>query len=158
MSKGRLLFCIFLIAVAAYAIQSALRWPFKAALFPLTVSVPLLILASVQLLQLLFGKAETNEGAAVDLDFSIDVPPAVARRRVIVTFSWIAGFIAAVYLVGFPLTVPLFMLFYLRYQSDVGWLQAAGLAAITSLIFYALFQWLVHIQFEAGLIQGWFGG
>ena len=157
MVKGRVIFCIFLIAVAAYAINSALHWPFKAALFPMSVSIPLLILAAVQLFQLLFGKAETGYGAAVDLDFSSDVPPEIERRRVLITFAWIVGFIAAVYLIGFPLSVPVFMLLYLRYQSDLGWVQSIGLAAITWAMFYGLFEWMVHIQFEPGLFQNWLG-
>src|SRR5437016_11606182 len=107
MPKGRLLFCLFLMLVAAYAIRSALHWPFKAALFPLAVSIPLLVLSGVQLLQVIYGKGETNGGAAVDLEFSSDVPPDVERRRVMTTFAWITAFIICVYLVGFPLTVPL---------------------------------------------------
>jgi hypothetical protein len=157
MFKGRVLFCIFLMVVAAYAIRSALQWPFKAALFPLSVSIPLLILAAVQLLQVIFAKEDTNEGAAVDLDFSSDVPPDVERHRVITTFSWISAFIISVYFVGFPLTVPLFMFFYLKFQSEVSWLHTIGATAITWGIFYILFQWLVHIQFEPGTIQTWLG-
>jgi len=83
MRKGRVLFCVFLIAVAANAIHSALGWSFKTRLFPLSVSIPLLVLATIQLLQVIFGKGETDEGAGLDLDFSSDVPPEVARRRVI---------------------------------------------------------------------------
>jgi hypothetical protein len=74
---------------------------------------------------------------------------------VINTFCWILGFIICVYLVGFPLTVPLFIFFYLKFQSNVSWLHSLAATAITWGIFYALFQWLVHIQFEPGAIQTW---
>ena len=120
MHKGRMFFCGFLILVAAAAIYLALEWPFKAALFPLSVSIPLVILAAIQLGQLFLGKGEIVESAAVDLEFSSDVPPEVERRRVITAFSWIAGFIFCVYLIGFPLTVPLFICCYLRFESGVG--------------------------------------
>jgi hypothetical protein len=157
MRNGRILFCIFLIAVAAYAIHTALGWTFKAALFPLSVSIPLLVLAVIQLLQVISAKGDTNEGAAVDIDFSNDVPAEVARRRVISTFAWIAAFIISVYLVGFPLTVPLFIFIYLKFQSDIAWLHTVAATAITWGSFYFLFQRLVHIQFEAGAIQTWLG-
>jgi len=157
MRKGRVLFCIFLIAVSAYAIRSALGWSFKTRLFPLSVSIPLLVLATVQLLQVIFAKGATDEGAGLDLDFSSDVPVEVARRRVINTFSWIIAFIVSVYLVGFPLTVPLFIFCYLKFQSEVSWLYSIAATAITWGGFYALFQWLVHIQFEDGAIQTWLG-
>jgi hypothetical protein len=157
MLKGRIFFCAFLIAVAASAIYLALDWPFKAALFPLSVSVPLLLLAGIQLLQLFLGKEDTVESAAVDLEFSSDVPPEIERRRVITAFSWIAGFILCVYLIGFPLTVPLFICFYLRFESRVGALPTIAATAITWAMFYALFQKLVHLQFEQGALQAWLG-
>jgi hypothetical protein len=157
MRKGGLLFCAFLIAVAAYAIFAATDWSFKTKLFPLSVSVPLLVLATVQLLLMIRGKEETNDGAAMDVDFSTDVPAEVARGRVINIFCWIVGFIVLVYLLGFPLTVPLFIFVYLKFQSDVSWLQSIIFTAITWGCFYFLFQSLVHIQFESGVIQSWLG-
>jgi hypothetical protein len=157
MRKGGVLFCLFLIAVAGFAIFSSLGWTFKTKLFPLSVSVPLLILATAQLLLMIFEKEETSESAAMDLDFTNDVAPEVARRRVIGVFGWIVSFILLVYLLGFPLTVPLFVFAYLKFQSDVTWLQSIILTAITWGCFYMLFQWLVHIQFEAGAIQSWLG-
>jgi len=157
MRSGRILFCLFLMAVAGYAIYAARGWTFKAALFPLAVSLPLLLLATVQLFQTIFGKRESVDTAAVDLEFSRDVPPEVARRRAIHTFSWIVAFIGSVYLVGFPLTVPLFIFAYLKFQSDVSWLFAAVATVVTWGGFYGLFQWLVHLQFEPGVIQTWLG-
>ena len=62
-----------------------------------------------------------------------------------------------VYLIGFPLTVPLFMFFYLKFQSEASWLQSLALTAITWVLFHLLFQRLVHIQFESGAIQTWLG-
>jgi hypothetical protein len=153
MRKGRILFCLFLIGVAAYAVWAAVGWTFKTGLFPLTVSIPLLILAAAQLLMEIFGKAETTEGPAVDLEFSADVPPELARQRVIGAFLWVAGFILLVYLLGFPLAVPIFMLSYLSTQSRVGFLLSLGLTVATWLFFYGLFQRLIHLSFEDGLIQ-----
>ena len=144
-------------AVAAGAIAMALEWPFKAKLFPLSVSMPLLVLASIQLLQLIFGKAEPTESAAVDMEFSSDVPPEIERRRVIAAFSWITGFIVCVYLIGFPLTVPLFIFVYLKFESAVGWVYTFLSTALTWVIFYGLFEKLVHLQFEQGILQAWLG-
>ena len=157
MLKGRIIFCVFLIVVAASAIYLALDWPFKAKLFPLSVSIPLLLLASMQLLQLIFGETETNDSAAVDIEFSSDVPPEIERRRVITAFSWIAGFILCVYLIGFPLTIPLFIFTYLRFESGIDLLPTIAATAITWAMFYGLFQKLVHLQFEQGAIQTWLG-
>src|SRR5262245_18562006 len=157
MHKGRICFCVFLIVVAVSAIWMAREWPFQAALFPLSVSIPLLILASIELWQSLFGKAEKREGASVDMELSRDLPPEIERRRVIGAFSWIIGFIVSVYLIGFPLSVPLFILAYLHFEGDMGWLTNIAATAITWVLFYALFQKLVHLQFEPGALQTWLG-
>ena len=100
MRKGNFVFCIFLIAIAAYAIFAATGWSFKTKLFPLAVSIPLLTLLVVQLLLMIGEKEQTAESAAMDIDFSIEVPPEVARRRVFGIFGWIVGFIVLVYLLG----------------------------------------------------------
>jgi hypothetical protein len=157
MHNGRIIYCVFLLCIAGYAIYQASGWSFKTALFPLAVSIPLLVLLTVHLVQMLFGKAETTSGAAVDVEFSSDVPPEIERRRVIGTFAWFIGFIVSVYLIGFPLTVPLFIFTYLKFQSGIGWLPAIVATAITWGCFYGLFQWLVHIQFADGAIQTWLG-
>jgi hypothetical protein len=111
----------------------------------------------MQLLQLIFGETETNDSAAVDIEFSSDVPPEIERRRVITAFSWIAGFILCVYLIGFPLTIPLFIFAYLRFESGIDLLPTIAATAITWAMFYGLFQKLVHLQFEQGAIQTWLG-
>ena len=157
MRKGRILSCLFLIAVAAYAIHAALRWTFKTALFPLSVSIPLLVLAAAQLLLEIYGKAETARGPAVDLELAADVPPDVARRRVMGVLYWIGGFILMVFLFGFPVAVPLFMFFYLRLQGRESWPWSLGLTAGAWGFFYFVFQRLIHMQFEDGLLQSWLG-
>jgi hypothetical protein len=157
MRKGRILFGLFLIVVGAYAVHSALGWSFKTALFPLSVSIPLIILAAAQLLLDLFGKAETAGGPAIDLELAADVPPDVARRRVIGIFFWVAGFILLVFLLGFPIAVPLFILCYLRLQSHESWWLSLSLTAFAWGFFYGIFERLIHLRFEDGLLQTWLG-
>lgn len=157
MRKGNLVFCIFLIAISGYAVFTATGWSFKTKLFPLAVGIPLLTLLVIQLLLMTGGKEQTGESGAMDIDFVIEVPPEVARQRVFGIFGWIVGFIALVYLLGFPLTVPLFIFLYLKFQSHIGWLTTIATTLVTWGFFYLLFQSLVHIQFEAGAIQNWLG-
>jgi hypothetical protein len=154
-SKGHLYFSAFLLLVSGYAIFAASRWSFKTGFFPLAIAIPLLILVLVHLYLESFGAPEVSKGPAVDADFSGEVPDEIARRRVLTIFAWIAAFILCVYLIGFPLTVPLFIFFYLKVQSEVSWVHSVALTTITWGLFYLLFQRLVHIQFEAGAIQTW---
>jgi len=150
-------FSVFLILIGSYVAYVASGWSFKTGFFPLAVSIPLIVLAATHLFLELFGGPENGGGPAVEAEFSQAVRPDVARRRAFAVFSWIAGFIALVALIGFPLAVPLFVFLYLKIQSRVSWTQTAGLTAATWLAFHLLFQRLVQLQFEDGMIQTWLG-
>lgn len=156
-NNGHFYFSLFLLIVSGYAVYAASGWSFKTGFFPLAVAVPLLGLVLFHMYLEAWGPAEVSKGPAVDADFSGEVPDAVARHRVVTTFAWIAGFILSVFLIGFPLTVPLFILSYLKLQSRVSWSFSLALTALTWIFFYFMFQRLVHIQFEAGAIQSALG-
>ena len=155
--KGHLYFSAFLLLVSGYAILSALGWSFKTKLFPLATAIPIFILVLLHLYLELFGAKEVARGPAVEAEFSGEASDSAGQRRAWIIFAWIAGFILSVYLIGFPWTVPLFMFCFLRFQSQATLLQSVGLTASTWAFFYLLFQRLVHIQFESGLIQAWVG-
>ena len=155
--KAHIGFSVFLIVVAGYAIYSASYWSFKSGFFPLVIAIPLVILALTDLLFEYLGISEKATGPAVETEFSNEVPPEVARRRVVATFCWIAGFIVAVYLVGFPAAIPPFIFLYLKIQSQVNWLTSIALTATTWGFFYVVFQRIVQLQFESGVIQTWIG-
>jgi hypothetical protein len=155
--NGRALFGLCLACVAVYAILAARQWPVKAALFPLFTGIPLLVLATTQLIMDARGKDERPGGSTLDLELSADVPPDVARRRTAAMFAWIAGFILLVFLIGFPLAVPIFVFAYLAPQGGVGWGMKIVLTAGAWGFFHGLFEWLLQLQFEAGRIQIWLG-
>lgn len=138
--NGAALFSLGLAIVAAYAVYTALRWPPKAALFPLTMGVPLLVLAVAQTIVELRDK-EARESAA---------------RPVFAVFGWMAAFIVLVLLAGFPIAVPFFVLFYLVLESREGWLLSVTLAAAAWGAFHLLFERLLHFPFDEGLIRTWF--
>jgi hypothetical protein len=155
--KPRSLFSLMLMAVAAYAIFKARHWSLKAALFPFATGIPLFLLAGTLFVLDFVSGDENSGGPAIELELSSDVDPAVARRRIIGILVWIAGFIVLVFLVGFPIAVPLFIFFYLFLQSRVGLPLSVTLTAVAWLCFYGLFQWLLHLPFEDGFIQSLLG-
>jgi len=140
--SGAALFGFGLAAVAAYAVYAALRWPPKAALFPLTMGIPLLVLALAQTL----------------IELRDPPPPAApaARRRTFVVFAWMATFIVLVLLAGFPIAVPIFVFSYLVMESRERWGLSIALAAAAWGVFHLLFERLLHFPFESGLIPDWF--
>ena len=141
--SGAVLFSAGLAAVAAYAVYAALRWPPKAALFPLVMGIPLLVLAVAQVTLELRAAAAPAE-------------PTGTGRRVLAVFAWMVGFVALVLFGGFAAAVPIFVFLYLRLDSREGWLLSGMLAAAAWGFFHLVFQRLLHFPFEAGLITDWF--
>ena len=139
--SGAAAFSAALAAVAAYAVVTALRWPPKAALFPLAMGIPLLVLALAQ--------------TAVDWrtpSRAEDAPPDTYAALAIL--GWMAGFIALVFLLGFPLAVPLFIFGYLTIAGREPWLLSGALALAAWGAFYLLFEKLLHLPFDSGWLTG----
>lgn len=143
-------FCIML--VGAGVCINALAWPFKAALFPTIVGVPVLGLALVDFLYAALEK-EGKKASGIDFTFSEDVDKKLERKRTASIFLWTLGFFFFVLLVGFPIAVPLFVLAYLKLQGKEGW----GVTIVTMLItwgaFYGLFVWFLNVPFMEGWVQ-----
>jgi hypothetical protein len=140
-ASGAAVFSAGLAAAAAYAVFTALRWPPKAALFPLVMGIPLLALALAQLV-IDLREPQRPEG-----------PPGAARTALAI-LAWMAGFIAVVLLIGFPLAVPLLIFAYLRLAGRESWPLSIALAAAAWGVFHLLFQKLLHFPFESGLLIG----
>jgi hypothetical protein len=141
--SGSAFFSLALAVVAAYAVYAALRWPPKAALFPLTMGIPLLVLALAQTLVELRNPASSAESPG-------------ARTRTFVVFAWMATFIVLILLVGFPIAVPIFVFSYLVMESREGWVLSIALAAAAWGAFHLLFERLLHFPFDEGLIRSLF--
>lgn len=131
--------------VSGYAVFAATAWPWKAALFPLAIGIPLFCLAATELLWALFGAAPQSAPNEVELSSH----PA-ARRRVLRVTGWMLAFFAAIALFGFPIAVPVFVFLYLKLEAREGWVMSIALTAAVAAGFHGLFDALLHLPFPAG--------
>lgn len=151
------LFLAFGVAlVACYALYSAIDWPFRTALFPRMIAVPLLLLALIEMGLCAFGTEKRREGHAVDFELTTDIDPSVAHRRTTAILGWILGFFILILLIGFPVGVPLFVLLYLKLAGKERWGLALVLTFLSWLLMKGLFDLLLHIPFPQGWIQSLF--
>jgi hypothetical protein len=140
--------------MSGYGVIAATAWPWKAALFPLVIGIPLFCLAAAEALWTLFGSAPAQEGEAKDFQLSIGKDTA---RRTAVGFAWILGFFAAIVLLGFPIAVPLFVFLYLKLQGRESWVVSVVMTAAVWGVFYGLFDLLLHLPFATGWLFTWLG-
>ena len=154
-SKASLALALGIMAVSGYGVIAAWVWPWKAALFPLVIGVPVFLLAAAEALWVLFGS--TPKLQATEFQFSTDLPGKVMLKRTLVVAGWIFGFFAAIVLVGFPIAVALFVFLYLKIEGREGWVFCSTFTFVVCAIFYGLFDLLLHLPFPAGWIQTWTG-
>ena len=137
-----------ILVASAYGIIMAWSWPWKAALFPLAIGIPLFCLAAIEALWTLFSRTARTE--TKDFQLSDHLPPRETLRRSGVAAVWIVGFFVAILLFGFPIAVALFVFAYLRFQGGESWLFSVVFTAATWGFFYVLFDRLLHLPFPAG--------
>ncbi|HEU4353731.1 MAG TPA: tripartite tricarboxylate transporter TctB family protein [Burkholderiales bacterium] len=152
-SHASLALALGVMAVSGYAVIAAWFWPWKAALFPLAIGIPLFVLSAAEAAWVLFGKAERSE--VQDFQLTRDVAEREVVRRSATTAAWIVGFFAAIVLFGFPVAVPFFVFLYLKQQADEGWIFSTVFTAAVWAFFYGLFDRLLHLPFPAGWAFTW---
>jgi putative tricarboxylic transport membrane protein len=150
--RASLALAVLIMIMSGYGVVTATAWPWKAALFPLVIGVPLFCLAAAEALWTLFGSAPVDTDAK---DFQLSTGKE-AGRRTTAAVAWILAFFAAVVLLGFPIAVPLFVLLYLKLQGREGWVLSILMTLGVWGVFYGLFDRLLHLPFPTGWLIAWF--
>jgi lipoprotein signal peptidase len=147
--KGRLGAFMTIILLTGFIIATviALGWPYEARLFPLTISLPVLVMLVFQVLRDLGvgKKGDNSPGAVMDLPVDRDMPVATLLRRAGTAFGWFFGLILGIWLIGFVPSIPLFVLLYLLIQGrEKVRVALLATAAITALQL-GVFDRVVHV-------------
>jgi hypothetical protein len=136
---------------SGWAIFAAASWPWKAALFPIAIGIPVFCLAAVEVAWALFGSDPAEK--AMDFEFSGNVPGRTVVRRTVHAAAWMLGLFGAIVLLSFPIAVPLFVFLYVKLQGGESWRFTIIASAAVWGFFYAVFDRLLHLPFPAGWIQ-----
>jgi hypothetical protein len=144
-----------IVVVTGWMVLTAWSWPFRAALFPLVVGIPVFVMAVIELSLTLLGKVKGVEEESLGADFQLSdiLDSSLANRRTIHMVLWIIGFFALILVTGFPIAAPIFFFSYLKFGARESWGTAVGLAAVAWLAFYGLFVFLLNTPFEDGWLQ-----
>jgi len=150
---ANLAFHAVLIAVLATALYFSLDWPWESALFPQAVGAPILVLTLISFgLQVLhFQRAGI---AVLNAEIEEETEPADAEFLVkaAVEFAWLIGFGFAIWIAGFYPAAFLFLLFYLKIQANLAWVESVLWAISAVIIVYAIFHLLLRLDPYYGLI------
>lgn len=78
--------------------------------------------------------------------------PRERLRREIVAWSYFIGLIGGILLFGFRITVPLFLVAFLRFQARTGWRAALLYGVGGAMAMYLLFEKLLRVSLHTGFI------
>ena len=149
--KDLLFYSILLIGLAA-AFVATLGYPPRARLFPIIVIslCGIFVLWALVKMFIALNKASSpteywskNEKATK--------PDEGYRRQFFFAFAWIGAFIFLLWLLGFVVGLPLFVLVYIKTYEE-GWRWTIILTIIMFLITYVVFAVLLRIPLYEGLL------
>lgn len=143
-------FTLFLLVLSLAAIIISFTFQFWDSIFlPLLMGSSIFILAAIQLVRELRAHAADKTPA----EEKPDGETRTQLHRFGATLGWMAGFSLALYLVGFLVSTPLFVLSYMRRQQ-IGWLPATVSAVITVAVIYGLFNVVLRSPLFEGVLFG----
>ncbi len=146
------IFTFSVVLFFAWTLWEGREWWFRARLFPWTIGFAGLALALVQLyldVKYLVKAKGARRAEAPAPESSLAMRPTLAIT------GWILGFFAAIWLLGFPIAVPLSMFIYLKAGARERWPMAVALTFFAWVAFYGLFDYALHVPFPPGQLFEW---
>jgi len=151
MRKGSIYFIVFVLVMAMFfGVYSITYSQTKTKLLPLAVSAIMFILGVAQLVDELNKKkiAQENNG-----------PEEVGRKKDqsskllphVIYFAWLLGLIFGIYILGFIISIPIFIFCFLLLHGE-NWYKSVSTAAITTIILHVVFV----LIFKFNLYEGKF--
>jgi hypothetical protein len=83
------------------------------------------------------------------------LPPGEQLRREVIVWVYFLSLILGIILFGFHLSVPVFLIVFLRYRAEASWKLTLGLTVSVCIFLFATFEYLLHITLHTGFITDW---
>jgi hypothetical protein len=151
-----MLFTLCMMMVFSYVVVSARGWPLGSRLFPWFVGISMLVLTLIQsaleLCQSARPESPEEDQETGDLQVDWTIGTRLVVRRVSIIFGWLVGLFLGIWLFGFFIAVPLFVLLYLKFQGREGWLLSFSLTLAALLFLIAVFDQILHVPWPHPLI------
>ena len=158
LANFNIIFSASLLIVFAYGVYESLSFMYLAKIFPLSISIVMFIAALINLIREL-KETPTASGGTVkkdrntaDLESNWDIPMTAVWSKLLVYLSGILILYFFVWIIGYPLSITLFIILFYRYVTEAGWIGAL-IAGAASMGFLALVSKLLAMDWPEGLIQ-----
>jgi len=153
--NGKVMMSLVMLAIFGSMVGMAMTYPPETRLLPLVIGIPGILLAAIQVgvdmagAKREAGSAKVAEGSAL---------AAGTIKSELVLLAYLAALAAAILSFGFWLTIPVFLIVFLRAHEAESWRLTLGLAlgawAGLYLVFDQVLEILVHRGFVIDLVFG----
>jgi hypothetical protein len=124
----------------------------RAALFPLVIGVPGLLLAVYIFAEEVLRSRRKVKMEDPAMARELEVPPVIARQRTIAIVGWIVGFFLAIWFLGFVAASAVGTFFYLKFGAKEKWPAVVGLTFAAWLFIYGVFDYGLQMPFPRGAV------
>jgi len=157
--RPNIVFDVLILLFFVYLVWEANEWKLQARLYPWVIGIPMVVLAVIHLAMDLKGSylKKSSDAVPVDFQFAKGIDPILAKWRTLNCFSWIIGFLASVWLVGFSISIAVGVFLYLKMQAKEGLVLSVVLTSACWLIYWGLFEQILYLPFPEGKIFLWMG-
>ena len=151
------------VAVLAFLVVS-LNYQPRARLVPIIIAVPTLLLTLFQLLIDMIPAVARRFSFFQEYDlFGIDAgraaepaeesrPAGNVFRRELNFASWLLLLMALIYFLGYLVTIPLFLILFLRLRSSESWRMTLSITAVTWAFVYVVFIVIMGAPLHEGVV------
>lgn len=150
---------VFLLAIMAVLLATALDWGLHAKIIPLTVGTAGLLFCAISfandVLRHEDPHANAGENAKIHMDVDSDFDHLDTRTVIIrgcIFFGWMLGFLASMATIGMIPTVPLFIILYMRLEGREPWRITLPIAACMTLFMWAIFHRLMAVPWPGSFL------
>jgi hypothetical protein len=146
----QILFTLLIVCVFIVALKSSLDWPIRASILVLLLGGIGLALALVQLgadFWTIFHEPAKAEG----LSFEVPLLETGSRWGALEIWAWLIGLYAAIWLVGFPIAVPLWVFAYSKFYGS-HWITSISLTAVAWAFIYGIFDRALHVPWPDAVL------
>jgi len=165
------LFPAALIAIFVVMLVQASHWSFEARIIPSIVGSIALITCSVSLLNEIFSKQHGGDvvgladqaKAVVTQKIHMDIasktghlPGHIILIRDFVFFGWMVAFLGSMATIGLLLTVPVFVIAYMRLEGREKYRHCIIMAGIMVTLIYSVFDQLLSLPWPPTYLGDWF--
>lgn len=153
---GNIAFTLVILSVIVWALLETRAWPYEARILPWVIGTPAAALCLAIIVVDAWGvwrpRKTKSKVMLMDVQVDQDLPLGILARRAAIMFGWILGFFAVTLLIGFLISVPLFVFLYLVVQGEERWWVAATASVCMFVFSVGVFHFVIHVTWLRGVI------